>query len=204
VAGWELTRRNVVLSALALLIGRGRCAAVAEDDAMDASDQDFGKLNPKAPVELERFAFLLGAWSGEAKLKLDGGGTQTFQVKWVGRTILDGYAIEDEYRMTAASGELIVLGMNFRTYEAARKSWHIKWLNALDGTWTDLGTEEFGGVKLEGNSIIYGFKEPMAKHAYTRAIYTVVSPTRFTWRGEKSEDGKVWREFLGVACERGW
>jgi len=35
--------------------------------------------------------------------------------------------------MMSTSGELIVLGMNFRTYDAARKVWNIKWLNGLAG-----------------------------------------------------------------------
>jgi hypothetical protein len=35
---------------------------------------------------------------------------------WKGRFILDGYVIADEYSMTTSAGELIVLGMNFRTY----------------------------------------------------------------------------------------
>lgn len=60
---------------------------------------------------------------------------QTLQATWLGRFILDGYAIADEYRMTGSSGELIVLGLNLRTYDAAKRTWNIKWLNALAGTW---------------------------------------------------------------------
>ncbi len=95
-----------------------------------------------------------------------------------------------------------MLGMNFRTYDAARQIWNIKWLNALAGTWTDLGSEEFGGVRFDGHSIIYAFKEPVAAHAYTRATYTNISKTHFTWRGEKSDDGKAWSEFMVVEAYR--
>lgn len=35
--------------------------------------------------------------------------------------ILDGYAIADEYRMIASSGELLVFGMNFRIYDSASR-----------------------------------------------------------------------------------
>jgi hypothetical protein len=42
--------------------------------------------------------------------------------------------------MTDSSGKLIVLGMNFRTYDAGKQIWNTKWLNALEGTWTDLGS----------------------------------------------------------------
>jgi hypothetical protein len=66
----------------------------------------------------------------------------------------------------------------------------------------DLGPEERGGVRFDGQSIIYACKEPVAGHAYTRAPYTNVSVTHFTWRGEKSDDGKAWGEFMVVKAYR--
>ena len=112
---------------------------------MDQVDQEFGKPNPNASVALSRFAFLIGRWRCEAKVRSANGEWQTFEATWLGRFILDGYAIADEYRMTGSSGELIVLGMNLRTYDAIKQIWNIKWLNALAGTWVDLGPEELGG-----------------------------------------------------------
>jgi len=78
----------------------------------------------------------------------------------------------------------------------------MKWLNAMTGTWADLGPEELGGVRFDGKSIIYVFKEPVAEHAYTRATYTNISGTHFTWRGEKSDDGRAWSEFMVVEAYR--
>ena len=166
---------------------------------MDQMDHDFGRLNPNAPAALSQFAFLIGRWKCDARVMTAEGEWQTFRATWVGRYILDGYAIADEYRMTDMSGKLIVLGMNFRSYDAAKRIWNIKWLDALTGTWVDLGSEEFGGVVSKGQSIVYSFKEPVAGHAYTRATYTTLSETRFTWRGEKSDDGNTWSEFM--VCE---
>jgi hypothetical protein len=156
---------------------------------MDEVHNELGALNPRAPAELARFAFLIGRWRCEAKVRSDNGEWQSFQAAWLGRYILDGYAIADEYKMTDASGELIVLGMNFRTYDSAKQGWSMKWLNALAGTWTDLGSAEFDGVTFDGQSVIYAFREPMAEHAYTRATYANISRTHFTWRGQKSDDG---------------
>jgi hypothetical protein len=113
---------------------------------MNQFDQDFGKSNPSAPAALARFAFLIGSWRCEARVKSANGEWQTLQATWLGRYILDGYAIADEYRMTGPSGELFVLGMNFRAYDATRQSWNIKWLHALTGTWVDLGPEELSHV----------------------------------------------------------
>jgi hypothetical protein len=46
----------------------------------------------------------------------------------------------------------------------------------LAGTWTDLGSEEFGGggvrcgaVRVNDHSITYAFKEPVAADVYTMA-----------------------------------
>ena len=169
---------------------------------MNLDERVYGKLNPKARAEISRFAFLLGRWRCEANVRLDNGEWQRFQAVWFGRFILDGYVIEDEYRMTGSQGELIVLGMNYRVYDASKQIWNIKWLDALTGTWTDLGPEELGGVRFDGRSVTYAFKEPMVNHAYTRATYTNISETHFTWRGEGSDDGKTWSEFMVIEAYR--
>jgi hypothetical protein len=169
---------------------------------MTNNDADFGVLNQNAPAELSRFAFLCGRWKCEARLLSADGTWQTFSATWLGRYILDGYAIADEYRMHNASGDLIVLGMNFRTYDSARQAWNIRWLSGPGGNWTDLVSEELGGVQVKGSSIVYAFREPMAGHAYTRATYTAHSPTHFTWRGDQSANARDWREFMVVEAYR--
>lgn len=169
---------------------------------MDQVDQEFGKPNPNAPGELSRFAFLIGRWRCEAKIKSANGEWQTFQATWVGRYILDGYAIADEYRMTGPSGELMVLGANFRVYDTSKRTWNIKWLQALDGTWWDLAPEELGGVSFDDQSVIYSFREPTGARAYQHVTYTNISKTHFTWRGERSDDGKAWSEFMVIEADR--
>jgi hypothetical protein len=194
---------GVLLTAL-LVIGPTPAATVApvDDHPMDLIEQEFGKPNPNAPAALSRFAFLIGRWRCEARVRLATGEWRTLQATWLGRFVLDGYAIADEYRMTGPSGELIVLGMNLRTYDATKHIWNMKWLNALAGTWVDLGPEELGGVRFDGRSIVYAFREPVAAHAYTRATYTNISEKHFTWRGEKSDDAKTWSEFMVVEVYR--
>jgi hypothetical protein len=117
-----------------------------KEGSMQQVNREFGKLNPKAPSELSRFAFLIGKWRFEAKVKLPGGKSHLFQGTWVGRFILDGHAIADEYRMMDMSGSLVVLGLNLRAYDPNKQTWNIKWLNGLTGTWTDLTPPELGGL----------------------------------------------------------
>ncbi len=169
-------------------------------------DPVFGRIAPEAPPELATFAFLIGSWQCNARIKSTGGEWQRLEAQWVGRFILDSHAIVDEYRMTTLSGELIVLGMNVRTYDPSTHTWCIKWLNALTGTWTDLVSQELGGVQIHRNngtpSITYAFKEPTAAHPFTRATYTPHSPTRFTWKGDQSIDANIWTDFMLVECYR--
>lgn len=61
---------------------------------MDRVDQRFGRPNVKAPSALSQSAFLIGQWQCEARVKTNGD-WQTFQVSWLGRYILDGYAIKE-------------------------------------------------------------------------------------------------------------
>ena len=203
-ASWGSTRRSMLLTTLSLLIGPKFLGATAtEDHPMKQHEQRVEKPNPNAPAELSRFAFIIGRWKFDAKFKLPDGEWQTFHGTWLGHYILDGYAIADEYRMIDSSGELIVLGMNFRIYDSAKKVWNIKWLNALEGTWTDLTSEQFGGAQFDGQSVTYTFKaERGAQWPFTRATYANISKTHFTWRGEKSEEAKTWTEFMVVECFR--
>ncbi len=186
-----------------LLVGVPRLAALAaETKALQPEGQGREKPNPSAPAALSQFAFLIGSWQCKARVKSENGELQNLQATWRGRYILDGYAIADEYRMTDAAGHLIVLGMNFRTYNEARRKWNLKWLNALDGTWTDLGPDALGGVKADNRFVTYTFKEPVAHHAFTRATYAIASDVHFTWLAQKSDDGKKWSQFMVVDCYR--
>lgn len=169
---------------------------------MKTDEHGYGKLNPNAPPELSRWAFLLGKYRCEASLKQADGTWQSLKTAWEGRAILDGYAIADEFRMTTPAGDLMVLGLNLRSYDAKKKAWSMKWLNAMAGTWTDLGSPEQGGVQVSEKGITYILKEPLAQHRFTRATYTNISANHFTWRGEKSDDGKSWEEFLVIEATR--
>jgi hypothetical protein len=169
---------------------------------MPLLQHDFGKLSPNAPPELAAFAFLIGSWQCNARIKTSNGDWQRFEAQWLGRFILDGHAIADEYRMTSFSGELIVLGLNVRSFDVTTHAWNIRWLNALTGAWTDLVSPQLGGVHIADNSITYAFSEPTAIHPYTRATYTTHSPTRFTWKGDQSADAKTWTDFMVVECHR--
>lgn len=159
-----------------------------------------GERHPHAPAELSRFAFLIGRFRCETRMKV-GNEWQRFDATWEGRWILDGYAIADEYRIVDSAGLLVVLGMSVRAYDAAHRRWNMKWLSAA-GMWTDLGPEELGGVHMEGDSISYVFRDVIAGHTLTRSTFTDISEVHFRWRADMSEDGKVWEEFMAAEASR--
>ncbi len=190
------------------VLSSGASAADTQEDreedsqTMKRDEQKYGKLNPNAPPELSRFAFLIGKWRCEARLKREEGAWEDLQATWEGRYILDGYVIADEYRMTKPTGELLVLGINLRSYDAKEKTWVLKWLNALAGTWVDLGPKRLGGVQADEKAITYVIEEPVGPHKFTRATYTDISENHFTWRGERSDEGKEWEELLVIEVYR--
>ena len=52
---------------------------------MERNEHECGKPNPNAPQELSQFAFLVGKWRGEAKLKREDGTWENLKALWEGR-----------------------------------------------------------------------------------------------------------------------
>ena len=86
--------------------------------------------NPDAPPELSQFAFLIGAWRADGKLKRDDGKWKPFTADWTARYILGGYVITDEFHTNDTESEFQLHGATFRSYDARRKIWVMKFLNA--------------------------------------------------------------------------
>jgi hypothetical protein len=163
----------------------------------------YGTPHPKAPPELSQFAFIIGNWRCDVRLKGEDGMWQPYQATWTGRYILDGYVIADEYRMTNQAGELIVHGMNFRSYSTEKKAWIMRWLNAGNSIWLELGPENLGGVRVTPKTITFNFIDAIAPHALTRVTFSNISESHFTWSSEQSRDqGKTWAEFMVIEAHR--
>jgi hypothetical protein len=62
---------------------------------MNHVEHELGQPNPNPLAALSRFAFLIGRWRCDAKVKLAGGEWQNFQAAWLGRCILDDHSIAD-------------------------------------------------------------------------------------------------------------
>jgi hypothetical protein len=164
---------------------------------------EYGEPNPGAPLELSQFAFIIGSWSCDARVIGEDGGWQAFNATWVGRYILDGFVIADEYRMTDQTGELIVHGMNFRSYSVEKKTWMMRWLNARGSFWLELGPEQLGGVRVTNETITFDFIDTLAPDAITRVTFSNITDSHFTWSAERSKDqAKTWAQFMVIESHR--
>jgi len=166
-------------------------------------DKEYGTPNPKAAPELSQFAFIIGEWRCDARMKGEDGTWQSYRATWIGRYMLDGHVIADEYRMTNQTGELIVHGMNFRSYSIERKTWVMRWLNATGSFWLELGPENLGGIRVAPKTITFNFIDTFAPDALTRVTFSNIIENHFTWSGERSLDqGKTWTEFMVIEAHR--
>ena len=102
--------------------------------------RDYGNPNHNAPHELSQFGFLIGKWRCDVQTVAEDGALATFKAIWLGRYILDGYVIADEYRMMDRSGQLVMLGSNYRSYNVKTNTWVMKWHEAALGCAQDSGT----------------------------------------------------------------
>ena len=65
---------------------------------LGAHADDYGAPHPDAPPELLQFGFLIGPWNCDMDwLQTDGTRAQG-QGTWTGRWMMDGWAIQDDYR----------------------------------------------------------------------------------------------------------
>lgn len=166
-------------------------------------EAEHGHPNPKAPAELSQFAFIIGKWRCDVRVKGEDGAWQTYKATWIGRYILDGYVIADEYRMTSEAGELIVHGMNFRSYSVEKKTWLMRWLDATRSSWVELGSEQLGGVRVNPKTITFNLIDIFAPDAISRVTFSNISANHFTWSEEKSVDkGRTWTEFVVIEAHR--
>jgi Protein of unknown function (DUF1579) len=151
----------------------------------------YGEINPNSPNELQVFSFIIGKWQGTAKVKLDGGKFAQVPVSWIGRYVLDGTAIEDEFHSTAPGGSPY-LGISLRQYDTKRKTWIIEYLNVSNSFLRRQVNGDSGSVTVEGPivTVISGTPDSMS-----RERYRVVDHDNFVYTLDASKDGgKNWNE----------
>jgi len=182
------TRRSMLLTALSLLI----CTQAPSSSRYRGSSHETPtKTRPAQPQCPRRaLSICLSHWPMAVRRQVKSptqSGRPFTEPGWV-TTSSTAMPSQTNTGCLAQSGEPIVLGMNFRVYTLPGSFGTSKWLNALDGTWTDLTSEQFGGARFAASPSPMPLSQSVAPQwPFTRATYTNISKSHFTWRGEKSD-----------------
>jgi hypothetical protein len=181
--------KYAVLTAVVLTI---TCAVRApEAMQMDPSKTTYGERNPNAPSELAVFAFLIGKWQGTGTVTLENGKVAEFPVTWIGRYILDGYAIADEGHSFFPDGSP-ALGITLRQYDTNRKTWIVEFLNVSNSFLRKQVNGRSGSVTVDGRTVTVASESP---EMTIREHYRVVDRDNWVYRMDVSTDGgRKWNE----------
>jgi hypothetical protein len=157
-----------------------------------------------APAEAAQYSFLVGQWDLVVKPAATGlaqkiHGTPKLIGTWKAWREFDGWGVEDELRITDASGNPVGLNHAMRYYDATLNKWRGIGLDVYRSVVTNSIAEMRGTVMVSNSS----GRDPDGKAYLSRARYTDITPNSFTFVQEKSEDnGKTWDENLTIEAKR--
>ena len=189
---FSFSGRGVVVGLVVAALLVTSNASAQEVPAMtDPSKTIYGERSPRAPRELDVFAFLIGKWDGRGRTRLPDGQVAEYPVAWVGRYILDGTAMADEGHGPYPDGTPF-LGITFRQYDQSRKTWVIEFLNVSESflrRQVHLGT---GSVAVSGRTVTITSGSP---GIVVREHYVVPDADNWVYRLDSSnDDGRSWNE----------
>jgi len=157
----------------------------------DPSKTIYGERSPRAPRELDAFAFLIGRWEGRGRTRMPDGKTAEYPVSWIGRYILDGTAIADEAQGPYPDGRPF-LGITFRQYDESQKAWVIEFLNVSESFLRRQVHRGTGSVAVSGRTVTVTSESP---GIIVREHYVVADADNWVYRLDSSNDGgRNWNE----------
>jgi hypothetical protein len=160
--------------------------------------------NRTPPAEAAQFNFLVGQWELTVKpaattfaQKIHG--TPKLTGIWKAWRALDGWGVEDEMRITDASGNPMMLSQAVRLYDPATRKWKSSTIDAYRGL---ISTSLAEWRKPEMITTSQGTDQE-GKSYLSRARYTDISPTGFVFIQQRSTDnGKTWNDNLTIEAKR--
>lgn len=181
-----MKKRSFALFYFAIVVGMSP-ANSAENPAPTVTT--YGEINLQAPEELAFFSFLVGKWAGQGKTRLEDGSFADFEMTWIGRYILDGTAIADEFHSVAPGGSPY-LGISLRHYNSYQESWVIEYLNVSNSFLRKQVNPQFGSVTKNGNTVVVIAE---SDGTLIRENYAVLGEDSFTYIMDTSNDnGESW------------
>lgn len=151
---------------------------------------------PAAPAEARQYEFLVGQWTLEVKLPATSLATKLHGMPklvgtWKAWRAFDGYGVEDELRITDASGNPVNLTHSLRYYDRNAGQWAITALEAYRGKFVTLASRWAEGRMVATSSGV----DQEGKAFLQRAQFLDITPQAFTYRQDRSfDEGKKWTE----------
>jgi hypothetical protein len=149
-----------------------------------------------APKEGTQFDFLVGHWEIVAQPKATTlaqrvHGVPKLPGTWKAWRAMDGWGLEDEIRLTDASGNPRLLTHTVRYFDSAARRWTIAAIDVYKGV-ASQSTAEWRGADM----IVSGRGTDEDGRAYvSRATFTKITASSFSYRLDRSFDnGKTWTE----------
>jgi hypothetical protein len=174
---------RILLLAAALNLG---IAASHDAAAAESAITPYGHQNPQAPRQLSDFSFLVGKWQGSGKTRLANGTYAQFSgVTWIGRYILNGMAIADEFHASTPDGKAY-LGISFRQFDPQHHSWIIEYMNVTNSFLRRQVDPGSGSVSLVAGSVIVVSADGPTTF---RESYRLTDQDHYTYRADTSRDG---------------
>lgn len=178
------SRRDVLIATLGIGITSGRYTMAAE-----RAITTYGERGGQAPSQLDLFSFLVGKWKGIGKSSLPNGRVAGFEVTWIGRYVLNGMAIADEFHSLAPDGGPY-LGISLRSFDISRDCWIIEYLNISNSFIRRQVNPKSGSVRRDGNTVVVISEDGRTR---IRENYEVTDREHFTYRTDSSRDaGRHW------------
>lgn len=135
--------------------------------------------------QLMLYGQFIGSWDiHSTSFQADGTQTEEWQGEWHFAWILGGLGVQDVLLITGTPAH--EYGTTLRCYDEAHEVWHVSYMAP--------GAKEFAHLvgRRSGEQIVQEVTGPNP-HRFARWIFSDITPTTFTWRGEVSSDqGKTW------------
>jgi hypothetical protein len=148
------------------------------------------------PAEAAQFDFLVGEWSLNVIPRVSGLAAKIHGIPklvgtWKAWRTFDGWGIEDEMRITDASGNPMSLASAMRFYDATAKQWTQALFDVYRGRFAT-STGSWSGNQM---TFLARGTDSEGKPVVTRTRFFDITPTAFRFQQDRSQDdGKTWQE----------
>ncbi len=179
-------------------------AALAAPCTLAAQHDGASPATHAAPPEAKQFDFLVGQWELVVTPKVSGlvaaiHGVPKMVGTWKAWRAFDGWGIEDELRITDASGNPLNFVHATRLYDAANRAWKTSTVDVYRDVVTSSNAQWANGRMTTTTKDTDGEGKPYL----SRVTYSAITPTSFRLVQERSsDDGRRWTTNLTIDGKR--